>query len=177
MSNLINLLSTLKAGESLPISPRDGERFSSFRTRVFSELQSWKERKTIKVKSDPSNNRLIVVKLRDGEDSHSEFSLLLSAASPKTVKKFEELLPLNWDQLRKTEIEEENSQALYLYLAFHKPWKRHQTSTFSNREQDLEMTEMEKEIFKGFNDKISEQAGFFSGISGLAVKVSDVKVC
>lgn len=37
--------------------------------------------------------------------------------------------------------------------------------------------EMEKEIYKGFNDKISEKAGFFSGISGLAVKVSDVKVC
>tara|TARA_B100000902_G_scaffold385241_1_gene426359 strand:+ start:790 stop:1290 length:501 start_codon:yes stop_codon:yes gene_type:complete len=36
--------------------------------------------------------------------------------------------------------------------------------------------EMQREIKKGFKDKISQKAGFFSGVSGLAVVVKSVKV-
>ena len=36
--------------------------------------------------------------------------------------------------------------------------------------------EMEKEIKKGFEDKISEKAGIFSGLTGIAVVVEDVDV-
>lgn len=47
---------------------------------------------------------------------------------------------------------------------------------FSRIRRRLIYKEMQREIMKGFNDKISEKAGLFSGISGLAVAVKSVKV-
>ena len=47
---------------------------------------------------------------------------------------------------------------------------------FKNTRRKLVCKEMTKEIRKGFNDKISEKAGIFSGLSGVAVKVSNVEV-
>ena len=47
---------------------------------------------------------------------------------------------------------------------------------FSRIRRRLIYKEMQREIMKGFNDKISEKAGLFSGISGLAVTVKSVKV-
>ena len=47
---------------------------------------------------------------------------------------------------------------------------------FRKKRRKLICKEMKKEIRKGFNDKISEKAGIFSGISDVAVKVSDVDV-
>ena len=47
---------------------------------------------------------------------------------------------------------------------------------FKKKRRKLVCKEMKKEIRKGFNDKISEKAGIFSGLSGIAVKVSNVEV-
>ena len=47
---------------------------------------------------------------------------------------------------------------------------------FRKLRRKLVCKEMEKEIKKGFEDKISEKAGFFSGLSGIAVKVANVEV-
>ena len=47
---------------------------------------------------------------------------------------------------------------------------------FPKLRRKLVYKEMVKEIRKGFEDKISDKAGFFSGVSGAAVTVKDIEV-